>query len=66
MDVQKNFFSEEKKVVRHWHRLPCGVTVPGGAEETCRCGTERRGLLGNTGGKWMIELDYLRGFFQAE
>ena len=27
-----------------------GVTVPGGAQELWRCGTEGRGLVGNIGG----------------
>jgi len=30
-----------------------GVTVPGGIQETCRCGTEGHGLLGNTGERKM-------------
>jgi len=36
-----------------------GVTVPGGVQELCRCGTEGRG-----DGRWMFGLSYLRGLSQ--
>jgi len=37
--------------MRHWHRLPRDVvdTVPGGVQETCRCGTEGHELVGMVG-----------------
>jgi len=38
-----------------------GVTVPGGVQETFRCRTEGHGLVGNTGDKWTVGLDDLRG-----
>ena len=41
-----------------------GVTVSGGVQEMWRCGTWRRGLVGNIGGRWMVGLDDLGGLFQ--
>ena len=41
-----------------------GVTDPGGVEETFRCCTEGHGLVGNTGGRWMVGLHHLGGLFQ--
>jgi len=41
-----------------------GVTMPGRAQETCRCGTEGCGLGGNVGSRWLVGLDDLRGLFQ--
>jgi len=41
-----------------------GVTVPGGVEQTFTCCTERHGIVGNTGGRWMIGLDDLGVLFQ--
>jgi len=38
-----------------------GVTVPGGVQETCRCGTW---LVGSIGGRWMVGLHNLRDLFQ--
>ena len=40
------------------------VTVPGGIQGTFRCCTEGHGLMGNIGGRWMVELDDLGGLFQ--
>ena len=40
------------------------ATVPGGVQEMCRCGTKEHGLVGSTGGRWMVELDNPRGLFQ--
>ena len=42
-----------------------GVTDPGDVQERFGCCTERHGLVGNIGDKWMVELDELRGFFQS-
>jgi len=39
-----------------------GVTIPGGVQEPCVCGTE--GLEGNTGGRQTAGLDDLSGLFQ--
>ena len=36
---------------------------PGGVQETFRCCTEGRGLVGNTSDRWMVGLDDLRGLF---
>jgi len=43
LDIKENSFSE--RVVRHWKGCPggSGVTIPGGAGELCRRGTEGRG-----------------------
>ena len=41
-----------------------GVTIPGGVQETFRCCTEGRGLVGNTGDRWMVGLHGLGGLFQ--
>ena len=40
------------------------VTVPGGIQETSRCGTKELVLLGNTDGRWTVGLDDLRGLSQ--
>ena len=37
---------------------------PGGIKETFRSCTKGRGLVGNTGGRWMVGLDNTGGFFQ--
>lgn len=39
------------------------VTVPGGAPELCRCGTEGCGLVGNIGDGWTVGLDKLGHLF---
>jgi len=41
-----------------------GVTVPGGVQETFRCGTEGHGLVRNIGDRWTVGLDDHRGPFQ--
>ena len=43
LDIRKHLFS--KKAVMQWHSCPGsgGVTIPGGAQEPWRCGTEVRG-----------------------
>ena len=40
------------------------VTIPGGVQKLCRCGSKEQGLVGNIGGGWMIGLHDLRGLFQ--
>jgi len=40
-----------------------GVTIPGGVEEPCGCGTEGRGQWA-WGGRLMVELGDPRGLFQ--
>ena len=54
-----------RRVVRHWHRLPGrgGVTILGGVQETCRCGTEGC-VSGHGGDGLMVGLDGLSGLFQ--
>lgn len=41
-----------------------GVSVPGGVQELFRCGTEGCGLVGSTGGGWVVGLDDHGGLFQ--
>ena len=41
-----------------------GGSIPGGVEEVCRCGTKGHDLVGNIGGRWVVELDDLGGLFQ--
>ena len=41
-----------------------GVTVPGGVQETLRCCTKGRGLVGNIGGRCMVGQDDHGGLFQ--
>ena len=42
-----------------------GVSVPGGVQETRRCGTKgQQGLAGNAGGRWMVVLYDPGGLFQ--
>jgi len=54
-----------KSVVRHWAAQEGGgVTVPGSAQETHRCGTEGCGLVGDIGDRWMVGLDDLKSLFQ--
>ena len=41
-----------------------GITLPGGVQETCRCCTEGRGLVGTIGDRWTVGLDDLGDLFQ--
>jgi len=43
-----------------------GVTVPGGLQEVCGCGTEGHVVTGRSGDKLMVGLGDLRGLFQPE
>ena len=38
--------------------------VAGAVQETSRCCTEGRGLVGNVGDRWMVGLDDLGNLFQ--
>ena len=42
-----------------------GITNPVGIQEMFRRCTEGHGLVGNTGGSWMVGLDDLGGLFQS-
>ena len=61
LDIRKNFF---KRVIGHWKGLSREVVKSLSLEVMCRCGTKGHGLVGNTGGRWMVGLDDLRGLFQ--
>jgi len=41
-----------------------GLTDPGGVQEMLTCCTEGHGLVGSTGGKWVVGLDELGGLLQ--
>ena len=38
--------------------------IPGGVQETFRCGTKEHDLVCNTGNRWMVGLDDHGGLFQ--
>ena len=42
-----------------------GVTIPGGVQEMCRCGTKQHDLVDNIGGRWTAGLGDLRGIFHS-
>jgi len=52
LDIRENFLSARE--VRQWHRLhrevPPGISIPGGVQEPCGCGTEGHGQW--AGGGW--------------
>jgi len=39
------------------------ITVPGGCQAACRCGTWGHGLVGNIDGRWIAGVDDLRNIF---
>jgi len=41
-----------------------GVTIPGGVQNTCRCGTLGHGLVGMVLLGWQLDFMILRGLFQ--
>ena len=41
-----------------------GVTIPRGVHEMFTCCSKGHVLVGNTGDRWMVGLDDLRGLFQ--
>jgi len=43
LDIKKEFSSEEWQCIGTGWAGRCGVTIPGGVEETWRCGTEGHG-----------------------
>jgi len=48
--------------VLEWAAQGCGgVTDPGGVKEMFSCCTEGDGLVGNTGDRWTVVLDDVRG-----
>ena len=63
MDAGKNFSS---RVVRQWHRLSREVVESPFLEVIKKCvdAALRDVVVGNTGGRWMVGLDDLRGLFQ--
>jgi len=65
LDVSK-YFPEEWSGAGMGCQGCSGVTVPGGVQETFRCCTEECGLVGNTGNRWTVGLDDLRGLFQHQ
>ena len=62
MDGRKNFY-ESVQALAEAAQGGGEVTVPAGVE-MFRCCTEGHGLVGNTGAKWMVELDDLRDLFR--
>ena len=65
MDVRKKVFSE-RVVVHGLPRGKVGVTIPGGVQETWRCGTKECGLVDNIGGRRVVELNDPRGLSQPQ
>jgi len=56
LDIRKNLFTE--RVVKHWNKAAQGsgrVTIPGGVQKMCRCGTSGHGLVGMVvlSGSWL-------------
>jgi len=63
LNVRKNAFSE--RVIMQWNRLPQGgggITIPGGVQETWRCGTEGHSEHGGDGS--LFRLDDRSSLFQ--
>ena len=58
------FFWERGQTLERAAQGCGGVIIPGGVQETFRYCTEGRGLLGNIGDRWVVELNNLGGLFQ--
>ena len=46
LDVRKNLFSKSGDALAQAAQGGGALTIPGGVQELCRCGTEGRGLVG--------------------
>jgi len=49
LDVRKNLFSKSGAALAQAAQGGGALTIPGGVQELCRCGTEGRGLVGRQG-----------------
>lgn len=64
LDVKENFSSESGEGLEQAAQGSGRVTIPGGIQEMCRCGTKEHGLVGSVGGRWMFGLDDLTDLFE--
>jgi len=46
LDIRKNFFTESGQTLEQAAQGSGGVTIPGGVQKPCRCGTLGHGLAG--------------------
>ena len=60
----------KKSSLKEWWYTGCpgesGVTIPGGVQETWRCGTKECGLVDNIDGRRVVELNDPRGLSQPQ